>query len=183
MLLGHTQKAEVNLPVLCTHLEQVLDCTATEHVLQNLHVLQLVKGLHIGKASKYGAVKHAPARLFEAQCEQTRIHLWVMQIRNTRLRTFRRQLTCNLRMLLLRSNKQDKRKSTPFCQARLEKAILQTLAWCLQEGVQQDQYVSFDASGLFQSPTDEAFIMSYQCHKRKVILRLCGLAWHAKDCR
>lgn len=44
-----------------TYLQQLLNCMATEQVLQDLHALQLVIGLHKGEASEYGVVEHAPA--------------------------------------------------------------------------------------------------------------------------
>lgn len=166
MLAGQTQKAEVNLSVLCTDLEQVLDCMAAEHVLQNLHALQFVKGLHIGKASKYGAVKHAPAQLFETQCSAD-LNTPLGHASNKHMSAhipLSPDLQPQNAVVNVKQARQE--KSTPFCQARFEKAILQTLAWCLQKGVQQDQYVSFDASGLFQ--TNHMMPSSYLTSATKV---------------
>ena len=64
---------------LWTYLKQVLDRMAVEHVLQNLHALQLVIGLHKGEASTCYAIGHAPAQSLEAQCTANRcIQMYVL---------------------------------------------------------------------------------------------------------
>lgn len=57
----HLSAAKVGLSTRWTYLQEMLNCMATEQVLQNLHALQLVIGFHKGEASKYGVVEHAPA--------------------------------------------------------------------------------------------------------------------------
>ena len=62
----HLSAAKLALSTIWTYLQQLLNRKAIEQVLQNLHALQLVIGLHKGEASKYGIVEHAPALQMDA---------------------------------------------------------------------------------------------------------------------
>ena len=85
---------------------------ATEQVLQNLHALQLVIGLHKGEASKYGVVEHAPALQMNAQCSATKVCRHEAELRNGKHLSVHIPvpIACQLKDLSQYRHKQYKRK-------------------------------------------------------------------------